>query len=188
MVRTPSFWCFFLWAVLISGIGLAIISQAKPFAAAVGPGVDAGVITLVVGFISICNGLGRVLFGGLFDKLGWKLTMTAVNVVSLAGVAVLMAALFTHSFPLVVAGFIITGLGYGGAPTMGSAVISSFFGQKNYSVNFSISNMNLLVASFAGTAAGVLYDASQSYVSTLVALAVCSAVAFAVMLCIRRPK
>lgn len=119
MVRTPSFWCFFLWAVLISGIGLAIISQAKPFAAAVGPGVDAGVITLVVGFISICNGLGRVLFGGLFDKLGWKLTMTAVNVVSLAGVVVLMAALFTHSFPLVVAGFIITGLGYGGAPNHG---------------------------------------------------------------------
>ena len=71
---------------------------------------------------------------------------------------------------------------------MGSAVISSFFGQKNYPVNFSISNMNLLVASCAGTAAGALYDASQSYVSTLVALAGCSVVAFAVMLCIRRPK
>ena len=53
-----------------------------------------------------------------------------------------------------VAGFIVTGLGYGGAPTMGSAVISDFFGQKNYPVNFSINNMNLLVASFAGTIAG----------------------------------
>ena len=76
----------------------------------------------------------------------------------------------------------------GGAPTMGSAVISDFFGQKNYPVNFSINNMNLLVASFAGTIAGALYDASQSYVSTLVVLAVCSVVAFVVMNCIRRPK
>ena len=90
---------------------------------------------------------------------------------SLVGVIILIAALFTKAFPLVVVGFIVTGLGYGGAPTMGSAVISDFFGQKNYPVNFSINNMNLLVASFAGTIAGALYDASQSYVSTLVVLA-----------------
>lgn len=188
MLRTSSFWLFFLWAILISGIGLAVISQAKPFASAIGVAVDAGVITFVVGFISICNGLGRVVFGGLFDKLGWKRTMTIVNAVSLVGVIILIAALFTKAFPLVVVGFIVTGLGYGGAPTMGSAVISDFFGQKNYPVNFSINNMNLLVASFAGTIAGALYDASQSYVSTLVVLAVCSVVAFVVMSCIRRPK
>ncbi len=188
MVRTGSFWLFFLWAILISGIGLAVISQAKPFAAEIGVGVDVSVITLVVGFISICNGLGRVIFGGLFDKLGWRLTMTLVNAVSLAGVLVLAGALFTKSFPLVVAGFIVTGLAYGGAPTMGSAFIGKFFGQKNYPVNFSIGNMNLLVASFSGTLAGGLYDAGGNYISTLVVLFVCSVAAFIVMNCIRQPK
>lgn len=188
MIRKPSFWLFFLWAILISGIGLAVISQAKPFADAIGVGIDAGTITFVVGLISICNGLGRVIFGGLFDKIGWRLTMNLVNAVSLLGVLVLAGALLTNSFPLVVAGFIVTGLGYGGAPTMGSAFIGKFFGQKNYPVNFSISNMNLLVASFAGTLAGMLYDASQSYISTLVAIGVCSIVAFVIMNCIRAPK
>lgn len=188
MVRTSSFWLFFLWAILISGIGLAVISQAKPFAAEIGGVVDVSVITLVVGFISICNGLGRLIFGGLFDKLGWRKTMTLVNVISLLGVLVLMGALFAGSFPLVVVGFIGTGLAYGGAPTMGSAFIGKFFGTKNYPVNFSIGNMNLLVASFSGTVAGALYDASGNYVSTLIAIGVCSVVAFVILGLIRQPK
>lgn len=188
MVRTSSFWLFFLWAILISGIGLAVISQAKPFAAEIGGGVDVSVITLVVGFISICNGLGRLIFGGLFDKLGWRKTMTLVNVISLLSVLVLMGALFAGSFPLVVVGFIGTGLAYGGAPTMGSAFIGKFFGTKNYPVNFSIGNMNLLVASFSGTVAGALYDASGNYISTLIVIGVCSLIAFVVLNLIRQPK
>lgn len=188
MICKPSFWLFFLWAILISGIGLAVISQAKPFADAIGVGVSTATITLVVGFISVCNGLGRVIFGGLFDKIGWRLTMNIVNAVSLASVLILVAALLMNHFVLVVAGFIVTGLAYGGAPTMGSAFIGRFFGQKNYPVNFSIGNMNLLVASFAGTLAGMLYDMSQSYFSTLIAIGICSVVAFVVMNLIRPPK
>ncbi len=188
MVKTSGFWLFFLWAILISGIGLAIISQAKPFAAGVGTGMDGGVIALVVGFISICNGLGRLMFGGLFDRLGWKKTMSLVNAVSLLGVLILLGALYLNSFPLVTAGFIVTGLAYGGAPTMASAFIGKFFGTKNYPVNFSVGNMNLLVASFSGTVAGALYDASQSYFSTLIAVALCSVAAFVVLNLIRQPK
>ena len=188
MIRKPSFWLFFLWAILISGVGLAVISQAKPFADSIGVGIDAGTITFVVGLISICNGVGRVVFGGLFDKIGWRLTMNIVNAVSLVGVLVLVGAFFTNQFVLVVAGFIVTGLAYGGAPTMGSAFIGKFFGQKNYPVNFSIGNMNLLVASFAGTLAGMLYDASQSYLSTLVAIGIATIVAFVIMNLIRPPK
>lgn len=188
MVRTPSFWLFFLWAILISGIGLAVISQAKPFASAVGTGVDVSMITLVVGFISICNGLGRLLFGGLFDRLGWRVTMLIVNAVSLLSVLVLAAALLTNQFALVVVGFVVTGIAYGGAPTMGSAFIGKFFGPQNYPVNFSIGNMNLLVASFSGTVAGALFDASGSYVTTLAAIGVCAVVAFVILGLIRQPK
>lgn len=188
MIRAPSFWLFFLWSILVSGIGLAVISQAKPFADAIGVGIDAGTIALVVGLISVCNGLGRVLFGRLFDRIGWRLTMTLVTGISLLGVLILILALYTQRFSLVSIGFVVTGIAYGGAPTMGSAIIGKFFGQKNYPVNFSINNMNLLVASFAGALAGALYDASQSYFSTLVAAAICAAVAFLVMSCIRAPR
>ena len=188
MVTKSSFWLFFVWAILVSGVGLAVIARAKPFADSIGVGLDAGTITFVVGLISICNGIGRVIFGGLFDKIGWRLTMCLVNAVSLLGVLILLAAFFTNTFVLVVVGFIVTGLAYGGAPTMGSAFIGKFFGQKNYAVNFSIGNMNLLVASFAGTLAGVLYDASQTYLSTLIAIGVASIVAFIALSLIRPPK
>lgn len=188
MVRTSGFWLFFLWAILISGVGLAVISQAKPFAAAIGVGVDVGAITLVVGFISICNGLGRLFFGWLFDRMGWRKTMIFVNVASLIGVVVLFGALLLNQFTLVVVGFIIVGVSYGGAPTMVSAFIGRCYGQKNYPVNFSIGNMNLLIASFSGTLAGALLDASGTYTTTLIAISVCSVVAFIVLALIRKPK
>lgn len=48
--------------------------------------------------------------------------------------------------------------------------------------------MNLLVASFAGTLAGVLYDASQTCLSTLIAIGVASVVAFIALSMIHPPK
>ncbi|MDR1706109.1 MAG: MFS transporter [Clostridiales bacterium] len=185
MVRTPYFWLFFLWAILISGIGLAVISQAKVFASGIGPDVGGGVLTFVVGLVSVCNGLGRLLFGWLFDKLGWRTTMITVNGAGFFSVIILFAALISGQFWLVVLGFIVTGISYGGAPTMCSAVIGGFFGRKNYPVNFSIINMNLLAASFSGTLAGALYDASGGYTTTLIAIGCSAAAAFAVLFFIR---
>jgi OFA family oxalate/formate antiporter-like MFS transporter len=185
MIRSSNFWLFFLWAILISGIGLAVISQAKVFASIIGRDVSDGVLTFTVGLISVCNGLGRLIFGWLFDKLGWRTTMVAVNGAAFISVGVLFTALATGQFWLVVLGFIVTGISYGGAPTMCSAVIGGFFGAKNYPVNFSIINMNLLVASFSGTLAGALYDASGSYNSTLIAVGCSAAIAFAVLFFIR---
>lgn len=63
MIKRPAFWLFFTWAVLLSGAGLALISQAKGVAMEVGPQVDPSTIATVVGLISIFNGIGRVVYG-----------------------------------------------------------------------------------------------------------------------------
>ena len=70
MLKTTSFWLYFVWAVLLSAAGLALISQASGVATEVGPDVNPGTIATVVGLISVFNGIGRLIFGGLFDKIG----------------------------------------------------------------------------------------------------------------------
>ena len=57
MLKTTSFWIYFIWAILLSAAGLALISQASGVAMEVGPGVDPSTIATVVGLISICNGI-----------------------------------------------------------------------------------------------------------------------------------
>lgn len=188
MMRHPSFWLYFAWAILLSAAGLALISQASGVATEVGPDVDPGTIATVVGLISICNGFGRLVFGGLYDRVGRMVTMTLINLSFIISVSIIILALTQKSFTLIVVGFICTGFSYGGVNPMNSAVIRSFYGSKNYPVNFSIINMNLLVSSFGSTIAGMLYDRSGSFVSTFVAMIAAAVVALVCNILIRAPK
>lgn len=188
MLKTSAFWLYFVWAILLSAAGLALISQATGVATEVGPEVDASTIATVVGLISICNGIGRVIFGGLFDKIGRGKTMTLISVAFIVSVSILVLALTQQSFTLIVVGFICTGFSYGGVTPTNSAFISAFYGKKNYPVNFSIINMNLLVASFGSTIAGMLYDASGSFLSTFFMMIGAGVLAVICNLFIRSPK
>lgn len=186
MLRRSSFWCFFLWAVTLSAVGLVIIAQARGIALTASPAMDAGTMSLAVGLISVCNGLGRVLFGALFDKVGRGVTMALVVVSFALGTGLLLLSLNGQP-ALLIPGFLFIGLGYGGGPTMGAAVTKRFYGKENYPVNFSIMNLNLLVASFASTAAGGIFDATGSYTTIFVLLFGLIAAALVGMLAICRP-
>ncbi|MBT9776633.1 MFS transporter [Clostridium sp. MCC353] len=188
MLRTSAFWLYFVWAILLSAAGLALISQASGVATEVGPNVDPGTIATVVGLISVFNGIGRLIFGGLFDKMGRSKTMAIITVAFIVSVGVVLIALTQKNFGLIIAGFICTGFSYGGINPTNSAFISAFFGRKNYPVNFSIINMNLLISSFGGTIAGALYDASGSFVSTFILMIAAAAAALVCSVLIKSPK
>lgn len=188
MLSTSAFWLYFVWAVLLSAAGLALISQASGVAAEVGEGIDPGTIATVVGLISIFNGIGRVIFGGMFDKMGRGKTMAVITLAFLVSVGVLVLALMIKSFFLIVAGFICTGFSYGGINPTNSAFISAYFGRRHYPVNFSIINMNLLISSFGSTVAGILYDKSGSFLSTFLMMIGAAVLAFVCSALIRKPN
>lgn len=187
MLKRPSFWIFFTWAILLSAAGLAIVSQASGVAREVSPKATAGTISTVVGLISIFNGVGRVLFGSLFDRVGRLKTMLLNNIIFLIAIIVLMTALKSGLFILIIVGFILIGLAYGGITPTNSAFVNEFYGSKNYAVNLSLINMNLLIASFGSTIAGSLYDASGSYFTTLIAMVIAISGGFIFSLLIKEP-
>jgi len=187
MLRTTSFWLFFLWVILVSAAGLAMISQAKPVASSIDSTLGVGTLALIAGLISVFNGLGRILFGYLYDRILWKKTLFLVTLCCLAGGVVLLGAFLLHSMILLVLGFIVLGISYGGAPTMCAAVIRDFYGSRHYSINFQIALLNLLPASFAGTLSGILYDHAGSYLSTLLMLLLCGLIALPLLRGIRKP-
>ncbi|WP_315167535.1 MFS transporter [Metaclostridioides mangenotii] len=172
MLRRASFWIFFAWATFLSASGLAIVSQASGVAMEVNKAASAGTISTVVGLISIFNGAGRVMFGGLFDRIGRLKTMILNNILFLISILILMIAIKSGQFNLIIIGFICIGLAYGGITPTNSAFVNDFYGSENYAVNLSLINMNLFIASFGSTIAGSLYDSTGSYFSTLIAMIV----------------
>ena len=166
MVKKPSFWLYYVWAIALSAAGLALISQASGVVWEASASQTAGAVATIVGLISICNALGRVLFGGMYDKYGRSLSMQLVNILFIVTSGVLILALTAKSVVVVIIGFILGGLAYSGVTPTNSAFCRAYFGPANYPVNFSLINSNLIFASFGSTISGALFDASGSYNAT----------------------
>lgn len=187
MIKRPTFWLFFLWSFLLNGAALALISQAKGVAMEAGPQLDLSTIATMVGLISIFNGVGRVVYGAMFDKIGRAKTMWTINIVFLISVGILILAFLNKNILLMGIGFMCCGFSYGGIPTTGSAFINAFYGSTHYSVNFPIVNLNLIIASLGSTIAGALYDSSGSYFSTFIFMASIVVVGFICLIGIKKP-
>lgn len=188
MVRRPAFWFIFLWAVFASSSGLALVSQASGITGQTAPDMNAGTVATVVGLISILNGIGRVIFGTIFDKKGFRLTIILDTIVFLIAAVIIMTSLRSGSATLLVVGFIVGGLAYGGIMPVNAAIVRDFFGGTWYPTNFSLITLNLLPASFASTLAGKLYDMTGTYVTITVMMMIATVISFVLFLMIRRPE
>jgi len=188
MIREFSFWMIFFWAVFASSSGLALVSQASGIAGQVSQEMSAGMVATIVGLISILNGIGRVVFGMIFDKKGFRLTIILDTIVFLIAAAVIMSALKSGNVTTLTVGFVVGGLAYGGIMPTNAAIISDFYGRTYYPTNFSLITLNLLPASFASTLAGKLYDVTGTYVTITVMMIAATLISFVIFLLVRRPE
>ena len=166
MLKKTTFWLYYVWAIAVSAAGLALISQASGVVWEASADQTAASVATIVGLISICNAVGRVLFGGMYDKYGRSLSMQLVNGLFILTSAVLLLAMSRGSVAVVILGFVLGGLAYSGVTPTNSAFCRAYFGPGHYPVNFPLINTNLIFASFGSTVSGALYDAGGSYNST----------------------
>lgn len=185
MIRRFTFWRFFLFSVMTSAVGNTVISFAKDLAMSVG--AAAALATTLVGVLSVCNGLGRIFAGFLFDALGRSRTMLIASSITILAAAVLLISVLTGSLALGITGLCITGISYGCSPTISPAFIGAFYGMGHFAVNFSVANLMLIPSSFTATLAGSLVTFTGAYVMPCVILLAFSIIALFLCLSIKRP-
>ena len=185
MVKRFTFWRFFLFSILTSAVGSTVISFARDLALSVG--AAAALATTLAGVLSLCNGLGRVICGFVYDALGRRRTMLISNLITIAAPLVVLFAVIGNSLPLCVVGLCLTGICYGFSPTISSAFVGAFYGTKYFSSNYSLANMMLIPSSFAATLASALLTSTGGYVAPFLMLLAFAVVALALNLSIRRP-
>lgn len=185
MLRRFSFWRAFLLLICLTAVGSSVISFARDLAISVGAG--ASLATTLVGVLSVCNGLGRILTGRAFDSFGRRATMIGANIITIFAAGVTLLAVYVHSLPLCIIGLCLTGISYGSSPTVASAFSSAFYGMKHFPTNFSIMNFNLMAASFVATACSALLGSSGGYTAPFILLLGLSGVALVLNFSIKRP-
>lgn len=175
MMKTPAFWLFLVWIILLNSAGLLVINSAASIAAAFGASEVLGLI------VSVFNGAGRVIIGSLFDKMGRKSTMILNTCLFVIAGALLLAGAKTGAVVLIILGLVFTGTGYGGNPTLTSAVIQRLYGARNYSVNFSIANFSMIPAAIIGpmVSSRLIENSGGAYDSTFMMILILAAAAVA---------
>lgn len=185
MLKSFTFWRAFAFMALITAVGNSVISFARDLVLS----VDAApaLATTLVGVLSIFNGVGRILTGAVYDSLGRRTTMLASNILTIFAAGLTLVAVMMNSLPLCIVGLCLTGISYGSCPTMTSAFSASFYGQKYFSTNYSITNFNLIVASFIATFSNSLLASTAGYTAPFIMLLALSVVALGLNFTIKKP-
>lgn len=185
MLRRISFWMIFVAYGLVGAVGNSVISFAKDLSLSVG--ASAALATTLVGVLSVCNGLGRIIAGALFDAAGRRTTMLVSGALTILAAGISLVAVMFQSLPVCILGLCLVGLSYGFCPTVSSTSVAAFYGSKYFPTNFSVMNFNLIGSSFVATGCSSLYAASNGYVLPFTVLLTLSVGAMTLILLIKKP-
>ena len=185
MLKRFSFWRAFALFTFAAAVGNSVISFARDLAISVGAGV--ALATSLVGVLAVCNGLGRIIAGAMFDWLGRRKTMLIAMILTILAAGTTLMSVIISSVPICIIGLCLTGLSYGTCPTIGTAFISNFYGQKHFATNFSVLNCHLIFTSFMATACSSLLNSFGGYIAPFILLLTLAVVALLLNLSIKKP-
>lgn len=185
MLRRPSFWMAFICISFLAAVGSSVISFAKDLALSVNAPEKLAVS--LVGVLSVCNGLGRIITGAVFDVIGRRRTMLYANILAICAAGVTLLAVSVDSLFLCIVGLCLTGISYGSCPTITAAFTSSFFGMKHFSNNMALMTFTVMVGSLIATASNKVLEATGGYTATFIMLMCLTFISLLLNFFIRKP-
>ena len=141
MLAKPQFYMIFLCFVFGAGAGLMSIGLMKafPMKAMMAGGMDwkaasAAAGTAIAVFFSLANGIGRIAWGALSDKLGRKVSIAIM--MAIQGVVVIAFPWMAGTPALLFVGATLIGFNFGGNFALFPTVTADTFGSKNLAQNY----------------------------------------------------
>lgn len=174
-LKTSTFYVYWIWAIIVIAIGLATIGNCASDAQLVG--LDAAFATLLVGLVSTCNGLARVVIGMIYDKTNVKVTMLVDGLIAVVACVSIVAALMTSTPILYIIGAFCCGFCYGGVPVVASAFARQRFGAKNYPLNLSLANFAIVFGSILNIVVQSAVGGADNRLGVFIVMAVLSVLA-----------
>ncbi len=189
-LKTPQFWMIWAMFILTAAAGLFTIGNYKVFGQQpenlTTLADKDGFLTLIGSIAALFNGLGRIAWGFLADKIGYKKTMYAM----FGSQAVLMIILpFVGGSATMF--FIVVNLIYfcfGGNFSLYPTATADTFGVKNLGPNYGIVFTAYGIAGISGALLASALSASIGFIGVFIIMGVFSLGAIAIAYFVRQPK
>ena len=185
MMKRRGFWQYYMFCLMVTGIGISMISFATDYFLFMG--ASSATAVLLTGLISVSNGLGRFFVGAIFDKAGCRTVMLFTTVISIASPVLLFASLPTNSILLGAIGACLAGASFGCIPSSAGPIIRSSYGDSNFASNYSIVLTSSMPSSFVATIAGNILTKSGTYSMVFIILFSMSIAALVFCLSMKHP-
>ena len=133
IIKTSSFWV--LWFIFFIGAaaGLMIIGQAVPIGVEVAK-LDKATAAAGLGTMALLNGIGRLFWGSVSDKLGRTKTIIACFVMYILAFVFVLPN--SNTFMLWLVGVCAVGFAYGGYLALMPSLTADYFGTKSLGANY----------------------------------------------------
>jgi OFA family oxalate/formate antiporter-like MFS transporter len=193
MLRTPQFYGVWIMYVCSAMAGLLTIGNIKLFGieALQGGGLTTAQASAVAGtamgvFYAIANGVGRIIWGSISDKIGRKVALTLMP--AFQGIMMLVFYWMAGSEYLLYLATTIIGFNYGGAFSLFPTVTADFYGTKSVGRNYGWVFTAYGVGGIVGPIlAGVARDVWQNWLVAFVVSGVACLVAAVIAFTLKPP-
>lgn len=182
-------WSSTFWALSVAfGIYTVAVTIVRVFGIALlqDKGLEAPAARAVMGALAIWGIVGKVVCGGLADRVPVRAIATSAFLLEALGTLFLLGpatALATASFAAVY------GVPMGGIAALQPLVVAKYFGSATFGAVYGTLMLFLTFAAAAGPVlAGRVYDLGAGYQPTLVACSVATAAAAGLMLVAKKPS
>ena len=166
MLRTTTFWLLYAFLFMLGSIGMGVTGIGRELPLSLGASDLAAAV--VIGFVNVGSGVGRLSCGIALDKLGRGRTMRIIGFGGTAATVVMIASLLSGSLAVQAAACLLTGMSWGAAVVTMPFVSRAEWGQANMAQNMAMVNTYSIFASIVGSfGAGMLYGACGSFLPVL---------------------
>ncbi|KQN55005.1 MULTISPECIES: MFS transporter [unclassified Erwinia] len=170
-VRTPQYWMLALMFLTACMSGLYVIGVAKDIGESL-VHLSAATAASAVTIIAIANLSGRLVLGVLSDKMARIRVISIAQVVSLAGMSILLFGQMNETrFFIAVA---CVAFSFGGTITVYPSLVSDFFGLNNLTKNYGLLYLGFGIGSVLGSLIASLFGGFTVTFSLIMALLVIS--------------
>ena len=180
MLKQPSFYLYFIFVIVAGGSGLCMINHLSPMISE-GLKQSSAFAATIISVCSICNGISRLVWGTLSDKISIDKILLTISCIFVGGFGLAFVAYSSGSVALFVVAACVIYVAFGGNAACCPVFTRTMYGNRTFSLNYSVISLNSLVSAFLPTIIGSLQASTGSYtmpimvllVATVVALVVC---------------
>jgi len=169
LLKSPTFYVFVLFYIFMGGIGMSLINHMAP-AIHEDLAISTTFTATIVSIVSLFNGLGRVLWGMVFDRKGTSFILKILGGLVSIALCVMVCGLKMQNLILFAIGGACVMFCYGGSSSLAPIVIRYLYGNDYFSMNFSITNIGTLVLSLYPTFIGAIQTVTHHYILGFIVL------------------